>query len=334
MRDTTLYSPLYYPTNMDHTYLFTGSADHLEFALGELEALFGKGKFQQDKDLFFADMEESKEKYFSRLAYVQKVQRILFTCSVEEVEQKISDFDWNNAIIGTYKVKCTNVQNHERKFADLIWRTLSAPKVSMKNPDVLVDFVKDGNKMYATVFLCDNTKNFEARRNKYRPRPHPTGLHPKFARFLINISGVHSGILLDPFCGIGGILMEAALLGYHVKGQDLSDDMLMRADENFKFYGLTRYHLRYGNSEEIKEISDVIVTDVPYGKNSMINDKKDIEETYKKFLASAYGKTQKIVVVFPSFANFRPTLGKWKIEKEFQNYIHKSLTRHILVLSP
>jgi len=39
-------------------------------------------------------------------------------------------------------------------------------------------------------------------------------------------NGEHNKVLLDPFCGTGVLLQEAALMGYHVYGTDLSDKMI------------------------------------------------------------------------------------------------------------
>ncbi len=312
-------------------YLCIGSGDHLDFALAELQAIFGKVA-EQKKDLFFLDLPVEQEQYFSRMAYVRKAYRLLFSCEEHDLSANISAFDWNSLIKGSFKVRCNGKAGMERTLADAMWLQLRNPKADLNNPDIIIEYSFEEDRVYCGVFLVDTTKNFEERRNKYRPRPHPTGLHPKFARFLVNLSGIKQGALYDPFCGIGGILLEAGLLGYQLLGSDLSEDMLMRCNENLKFYGTQKYRIKCPDSENIQVKSDVIVTDVPYGKNSMVT--HDIEETYTKFLASAYGKTHRIVAVFPSFSNFRACLGKWKIKQELTHYIHGSLTRHILVLEP
>jgi tRNA (guanine10-N2)-dimethyltransferase len=312
-------------------YLFIGSGDHLDFAQAELEALFGQSGMQKE-DMFFLDLPQDQEQYFSRLAYARKAYRLLFSCKESELVQKIPTFDWNSIIKGTFKVRCNGKADMERTLADTMWLHMKNPKADLKNPDIIIEYTFEKDQVYCGVFLVDTTKNFEERRNKYRPRPHPTGLHPKFARFLVNLSGIKQGTIYDPFCGIGGILLEAGLLGHTLLGSDLSEDMLMRCNENLQFYGIKKYRITCTDSEHITLLADAIVTDVPYGKNSMIT--HDIEETYTKFLDTAYGKTNRIIAVFPSFSNFRACLGKWKVKQELTNYIHSSLTRHILVLEP
>ena len=75
-------------------------------------------------------------------------------------------------------------------------------------------------------------------------------LPPKLAQMMINISGARKNeVLLDPFCGSGTVLTEAALLGYEkIYGADISQKALNDAQENYdwiaKKYGLQNGDLR------------------------------------------------------------------------------------------
>lgn len=82
-----------------------------------------------------------------------------------------------------------------------------------------------------------------ARRDQARPKRDAfVGmLPPKLAQIMINLAGeVHpatsptktSATLLDPFCGTGVILQEAALMGYAIYGTDLSDKMISYSTTN------------------------------------------------------------------------------------------------------
>ncbi|GAH56289.1 unnamed protein product, partial [marine sediment metagenome] len=62
---------------------------------------------------------------------------------------------------------------------------------------------------------------------------------PKIARALVNLSGVkEKELFLDPFCGTGGILIEAGEIGARVIGIDVQGKMVRGAEENLGFYGL------------------------------------------------------------------------------------------------
>ncbi|MEK6807835.1 MAG: DNA methyltransferase [Nanoarchaeota archaeon] len=70
-----------------------------------------------------------------------------------------------------------------------------------------------------------------------KPAFHPTMLKPKLARLLVNLSGAKEGeTILDPFCGAGSILIEAAVLGTKVIGTDFDSEMIARAKKNLEFY--------------------------------------------------------------------------------------------------
>lgn len=55
----------------------------------------------------------------------------------------------------------------------------------------------------------------------------PISLHPKLARALVNLARVPSGgLILDPFCGTGGILLEASQIGLRPVGADIRTSMV------------------------------------------------------------------------------------------------------------
>ncbi|MDD4995156.1 MAG: DNA methyltransferase [Patescibacteria group bacterium] len=59
---------------------------------------------------------------------------------------------------------------------------------------------------------------------------------PKLAKIMINLAAADkSGVLLDPFCGSGTILMEAALMGFNVIGSDVSEKAIEDTRKNFNW---------------------------------------------------------------------------------------------------
>jgi tRNA G10 N-methylase Trm11 len=65
-------------------------------------------------------------------------------------------------------------------------------------------------------------------------------LPPKLAQIMINLAHVEmkdnkSQVVLDPFCGTGVILQEAALMGYSVYGTDLSEKMIRYSRDNLNW---------------------------------------------------------------------------------------------------
>jgi tRNA G10 N-methylase Trm11 len=79
---------------------------------------------------------------------------------------------------------------------------------------------------------------------------------PRLAKILINLTEAESGILLDPFCGIGTILMEAMLHGFEVYGVDNDKTALTGCKKNLswiqKQYGTgTKYNLINADSKKL-----------------------------------------------------------------------------------
>lgn len=82
---------------------------------------------------------------------------------------------------------------------------------------------------YIAHTIAEQDINAYASRDQARPfRDAFVGmLPPKLAQIMINLACPTKGAtILDPFCGTGVILQEAALLGYSVYGTDLSEKMI------------------------------------------------------------------------------------------------------------
>lgn len=66
-------------------------------------------------------------------------------------------------------------------------------------------------------------------------------LPPKLAQIMINLTGQHDkgATILDPFCGTGVVLQEAALMGYKPYGTDLADKMIDFSKVNLEWLAET-----------------------------------------------------------------------------------------------
>jgi len=109
----------------------------------------------------------------------------------------------------------------------------------------------------------------EATKVARRPFSLPISLHPKFARALVNLSRVPTaGAVLDPFCGTGGILLEASGMGLRAIGTDVHRKMIVGARTSLRLAGAAadlavaeagRLPVRSGGVHGI-------ATDPPYGR--------------------------------------------------------------------
>lgn len=109
--------------------------------------------------------------------------------------------------------------------------------LSPNKVELLVVRGTDGRVIIAESVGAQNITALAAR-DQERPRTDAfVGmLPPKLARIMVNLSGLDtSGPLLDPFCGTGTVLQEAALLGHDVYGTDLSEKMVDYSQTNLRW---------------------------------------------------------------------------------------------------
>ncbi len=302
---------------------------NLELAKAEAEALFGKGRLEGGillLDSSFID--------FGRLAFTKAAYELLFECSAEDAESKAASFGWQKFCKGSF---CTRVHNapkeKEKQFADIVWKTLESPKVCLRNPDSEFHFFFENGRMFAARLIKEICHSeLEARRPHLRPEMHPSSLHPKLARAFVNLTGIKSGKIIDPFCGTGGILLEAGLMGLAPEGSDIDDEMLKMAGKNLKSFGI-ECRLEKKDASLIRKKMNYLASDLPYAKATK---SQDLSLLYPKFFSVLKKLLKKKAVIgLPDFTPNRQMLkdAGLNVEAEFTVYLHKSLSKKIYVIS-
>ena len=206
--------------------------------------------------------------------------------------------------------------------------------IDLENPEFSIPLFKTG-KQYLAAVEIPLDRDFERRKPQFRPYFHPTSMHPRIARALVNLTRVKKGdTVLDPFCGTGGILIEAGLMGMKAKGSDIDEEMVDGCRKNLQHFGLEGEIKQTDAMNLDKEFSsiDAIVTDMPYGRSSFTTE-KDTGKLYNDFISVAGNllkKNKYLVVVMPD--KFTPESGGFSVAGEFSLYVHKSLTRRVWVM--
>jgi len=195
------------------------------------------------------------------------------------------------------KLSCRYVFNRESVLSSV---TVQKNNLVEKGFEFLV--IKNNKKYYFA--KTEAVQQFEewSRRDIGRPeRDQKSGmLPPKLARMMINISGASpSSILLDPFCGSGTIINEAAVLGYKkIIGTDISEKAVRDAKNNINWLGQKNNANIFQSDVEFldKKIQtafvDAVVTEPYLGKPLKGNEKKEIlleqVEELKKIYVKAF----------------------------------------------
>lgn len=103
-------------------------------------------------------------------------------------------------------------------------------------------------------------------------------LPPKLARIMVNLSGVGfspQNVIWDPFCGSGGILLQAMITGRSVLGSDVDKWAIRNSEQNIDW--LVQTHPEFGNFADVRyKTFPLDITDIPQNiaklmKNSSID---------------------------------------------------------------
>lgn len=211
-------------------------------------------------------------------------------------------------------------------------------KVSYKTPKVVYFGLLTSNMfLFGYIISESNRKEVLMRGPKYRKYNHPATLSSDLSRLLVNFAHLKEDkCLIDPFCGIGSILIEGSTANVFSIGMDVDKWMVYRAKKNLEFFNCEKYALILGNALSLPVKNNFsIVTDPPYGKAASAKGEK-INIIYKKFiegLMSFMKKKNYLVLLSPhyiSVSKYLTTFG-FQVVKRFYVYYHSKLTRVITV---
>jgi tRNA (guanine10-N2)-dimethyltransferase len=219
-----------------------------------------------------------------------------------------------------------------------IIRERTGARVDLDDPEAEVRLFVNERAHAGLLGGSVDRKAMEGRAVKHRPFSHPVSIHPKFARAMLNVAGIPMGQwVMDPFCGTGGILIEAALLGYRPMGSDIDPRMVQGSLQNLEALGL-QADVRVSDVGQAAEGMDVapaaIVTDPPYGRSTSLHggETGSVLEGLYRMSAACLPTGGRLVVCLPSRDMLPPDGGDFQVSSVHPMKVHRSLTRHVCVL--
>lgn len=269
------------------------------------------------------------------------------SADVGEAERVLSGLNWSWLDGSSFAVRVSS-KGHgrsalssmelERAIGAVIKRACHSAKVNLKSPDrVIRGLVVEGRLLVGLRRAEAKRGRFNERRPKKRPFFHPSALEPKLSRLYVNLSRARAGdVLLDPFAGTGGILIEASLIGCTPLGVDLDPIMARGASTNAKAFNV-RSHAVLGDARRLPLRGvDCIATDLPYGRASSTHGLGS-SELLEGFLFSAADVLKRggyACLGAPSEADVEePSLrAGFEVVERHDIRVHRSLTRRITVL--
>jgi tRNA (guanine10-N2)-dimethyltransferase len=299
---------------------------------------------ESNEDVFI--IETSSEKYklqkiARRLSFTYYIDKFLFSCAptIDDIKTKVikNKIEKPGSIAVKYKNRSDNINSQPivRALAKIYTQDR---RVALKNPDVEIRGLITDSKLYVGLKITEiDRRQFENRKVQNRPFFSPISLHPKIARVLVNLSSIKNNeTLLDPFCGTGGILIEAGLMGVKVIGSDIEEKMIKGCKKTLDYYKIKNYKLYCSDIGDInKHIGEVdaVVTDLPYGKSTTTKG-EEMLKLYKRAFKNISNllKEDGKAVIGLSNNDFIP-IGEeyFSLVEKHDFRAHRSLTRHFIV---
>ena len=195
------------------------------------------------------------------------------------------------------------------------------------------DFYIFFHKQKETVYLGISTQKYNNTEVKKRDMQKPArreslAISPRLSKILINISGAKPGnLLLDPFCGIGGILQEALIKNINVHGIDKDKQATISAEENLKWltseYKIkSKYTIQNIDSRKTPDLQfTAIATETPLGKilrqKPSEKEAKQIIQNFEAYMIPILQRLKKckkpnakIAITFPTIRNLHADAQK------------------------
>ncbi len=215
-------------------------------------------------------------------------------------------------------------------------------QVSLDNPqDRFITILSKYGLWFGQLISHSLRKNVQQRAAHKRPFFHPSSMNPLLQRTMVNLAAVKPDRwLLDPFCGTGGALIEAARLEIRSIGIEINRRIIWGAFQNLKADRITKdsADLIFGDAIQLpfrRGSISAIVTDPPYGTASSTRgfDLQDLLLDFFQAICHILTSNARVVIAVPSNIKIEEKLAQIlnATYRKFLHYVHKSLTRKILV---
>jgi len=330
------------------SYIFLLSGDCPDLAFSELRcvinSLFGGRKIERlHERLASTSLEErGAKKVSSRLSYTKLIGQLICLCEVKDASDVLTRSYIPVNPSESFAFRAIKLDKSVSIPSPVIERMLGGViaakgfRVSLKKPDRLIIGIIYKGRIAVAVLVSEPSKEaiFEAREPSKRPFFHPSSMRPRLARCIVNLSCCGPGsIIIDPFCGVGGIMIEAGILGYRTVGIDLDWDMLMGAKENLRYYRVYDYDLICGDASKppLRSGFGCVITDPPYGRGASTYGKRHSDLIIQ--MLESIMPMQAVIVTYMG-SRLEESVGRlgFEVAETHRIKVHRSLTRIILRL--
>ena len=328
---------------MSIEYLFELGGENTNVARYEVETVLEcegynpREIFNQQSAVTFNLSKSLNENTITRLGMTKRISKVIHSSNnkdINELINQIKEIDIGNK---TFAIRMISKKmGNEKKIAVKLGSKISSEnEIDLENPQVKV-LVFIGKRIMITLNNNEIRTSYKTclkNHVRYRPYFSPISIHPRIARAMINMSKCKEGdTIIDPFCGTGGILIEGGKVKLNLIGLDILERMVENTNGNLKHFGL-KGEIKQGDVGHITEFEfDAIVCDPPYGISTTTAG-EEINDLMRRTMDAFSKSTEKgrRIVMAVSNPSIIPTKS-FTVVKTFEWYVHKSLTRNLLVL--
>ena len=335
------------------------SKEHPTLPLAEVEAVLEcegikyhlKGEQEGFLRLEFPlETPENMSRLIKRLSFTHEVFHIFIDADEDELICKTKEYPWDRIVKSNFAVRVKKLDKKSHfNTSKLEWemgaiiksKVDSDIRVNLDDPSIFIRTVMvDGKSFVGQKIGQISKKHFFNLKPHKRPFFYPGSMSPKLARCMVNLTRIKRGqSLLDPFCGTGGILIEAGIIGSRVIGTDIDYKMVKGSIENLQHCGIHDYQVFQEDARKLKLPNkvDAIVTDPPYGISASTRGEKsqDLYQQSMQSLQELLKDNGLMCLATPHYLDLDDVLEgtKFKIIEQHHIRMHKSLTRVISVLA-
>jgi tRNA (guanine10-N2)-dimethyltransferase len=159
-----------------------------------------------------------------------------------------------------------------RRLISQVWRAhdVGRPRVDLSHPDHDIHIFVTDEGLWFGERVAECAPELRLKSGVRRPFVRSYETPPRKARILVNVSGARPGVrFLDPFCGTGSMVIEAARVGSAAAGSDVDARAVEGAARNALFESVDAAffiadarHLPQGRAPQC------VATDLPYGRSA------------------------------------------------------------------
>jgi tRNA G10 N-methylase Trm11 len=308
---------------------------------------FLKARNREHKEILFEEnfliieTNEGEKLNIQEFGGVMWLGEVTFEGTNEELKQHLEEIEiipsdkFSYAVFGNQDSEVLKDKFKERKKKAMIKhgrqqiKFQDGTKQEIPNADFYIFYHEHKNITYFGLATQDYNDSDVKKRDMKKPvRRESLAISPRLSKILINLSGAKPrDLLLDPFCGIGGVLQEALIKKINVYGIDKDKNATIGAEKNIEWLK-SEYDIK--NTSKVKNNDSrktpdlqfsAIATETPLGevvrKKLNDNEAKRIIQNFEAYMIPILKKLKsvkkpnaKIAITFPTIRVFHADAQK------------------------